>query len=137
MTLSVQPPLFQSLCLLGLALLIFGAASFSLPWAWVVLCVIAPLCEEVIFRWGLQEGLFQRRWSPWQANLATALVFVVAHGVFRSWALAAWVAVPALFLGWVYQRGRARGAGGAVWQCVLWHSGFNVIYLMLHHRYAF
>lgn len=114
------------------ALLLLGASALlGLPWSWAVMCVVAPLCEELIFRWGLQETLLRWRMNPLVANGLTAMIFALAHGVFRAWALAPWVLVPALFLGAVYQQGRAHGARVAVRRCVLWHSAFNVVYMLL------
>ena len=72
----------------------------------LVLLLLAPLLEEAVFRAGLQEGLL-RRWAEapalW-ANLATAAAFGLAHVLVRGDANAAWVALPALLIGLVYQR---------------------------------
>ncbi|MES2888545.1 MAG: JDVT-CTERM system glutamic-type intramembrane protease [Pseudomonadota bacterium] len=106
-----------------------GVAAVWLPWPWVVLCGVVPLCEELVFRSGLQETLLRRGWSGWAAIGLTALVFTVLHGLLRSWTLAWGVALPALWLGWVYHRSRARSGPVMAWrQCVAWHAGFNSIY---------
>ncbi len=119
------------------ALLVLAAAAMLvLPWPWAVACVAAPVCEELIFRWGLQETLLRRRMNSLAANGVTALVFGVAHGLLRSWMLAPWVVVPALFLGWVYQQGRAHGARVAVRRCMLWHSAFNAVYMLLAQHWV-
>lgn len=108
-----------------------GVAAVWLPWPWVVLCVIAPLCEELVFRGGLQETLLRRGWSSWTAIGVTALAFALLHGLLRSWMLALGVLLPALWLGWVYHRSRVRSGPVMAWRlCVAWHAGFNAVYLM-------
>jgi membrane protease YdiL (CAAX protease family) len=90
----------------------------------VLLLVLAPLIEEVVFRAGLQEALLYR-WHrvPGLANAATATVFGLAHALVRTDAAAVVVALPALLIGAVYQRtGRLR-------HCVVLHAAMNAIWL--------
>jgi membrane protease YdiL (CAAX protease family) len=91
----------------------------------VLLLAGAPLLEEIVFRLGLQEQLLRARMRPAAANASTALVFALAHGIARSWSLAAWVLVPACALGWLYQHGRR------VAPCVAAHSALNLAWLGL------
>jgi membrane protease YdiL (CAAX protease family) len=99
----------------------FGSASASLPPLALLslLVVAAPLLEEIVFRGGLQEALLARV-SPAAANAWTAATFAIAHGVTRSWWLAAAVVVPAFALGRLYQRERR------VAPCVAAHAVLNL-----------
>jgi membrane protease YdiL (CAAX protease family) len=99
-------------------------ASLALPTALqlALLVVAAPALEEVVFRGGLQEALLGRV-SPAAANACTATAFALAHGVTRSWWLAAAVVVPAVALGWLYQRERRVGP------CIAAHAAMNLIWI--------
>lgn len=88
----------------------------------LVLVVAAPLLEELVFRCGLQELLLVRV-SPAAANACTAAAFAVAHGLTRSWSLAAAVLPAALALGWLYQRERRLAP------CVAAHAAMNVAWI--------
>lgn len=99
----------------------------------------APLCEEIVFRAGLQEALL-RRWPaahPAWAIAVTALLFAAAHvgarlgasgavGPGTTWGaalVAGATALPALALGVLYQRQRH-------WlPCAALHALFNLIWL--------
>ncbi|MBL6751850.1 MAG: JDVT-CTERM system CAAX-type protease [Nevskia sp.] len=94
----------------------------------------AALLEEIVFRGGVQEALLRladahgalrgrARW-PAAANLSTALLFALAHGIVRSWALAAAVLPAALALGWLYQRTRR------LWPCIAAHAAMNALWLL-------
>ncbi len=105
-------------------------AAFSTPSAaptfalLLPLLVAAPLLEELVFRGGLQEQLLERL-SPGAANAFTALAFALAHGLTRSWWLAAAVLLPAGALGWLYQRERR------VAPCVAAHAAMNLVWIGL------
>ncbi|MEA2556039.1 MAG: protease family protein [Actinomycetota bacterium] len=45
----------------------------------LMLCVTAPLCEEILFRGFLFRGL-RTRWGWWPAALVSSLLFALAHG---------------------------------------------------------
>lgn len=88
----------------------------------ILLCV-APLAEEAVFRAGLQQALMNRLHSPTFANALTAAIFGTAHMLARQDAAAFVVALPALFVGALFQRtGRLR------W-CVLAHAWMNGLWL--------
>jgi membrane protease YdiL (CAAX protease family) len=109
---------------LAVALAGFGAATFGGQGPRIaVLLVIAPLVEEALFRAGLHEGLLRRRWTPWAANLATALVFGIAHALVRADPSALAVALPALAIGQVYTRRRR------LRDCVVLHTAMNALWL--------
>jgi|GEM_PF-2331097 membrane protease YdiL (CAAX protease family) len=85
------------------AMLIFGAV------------VIAPVCEELLFRAVLHGALSARlSWAP--ATVMTALIFATVHGIVEN--------VPALFvLGLILQR-QLRDSG-SLWLPIMTHAVFN------------
>jgi len=86
--------------------------------------VFAPVAEEVVFRHGVQASLLQRVPQAWLANVLTAVLFACAH-VLAQQRLQAWaVLLPALCMGWVYQR------TGRLWLCVAVHAGMNAVWLL-------
>lgn len=81
---------------------IFGGLRASWPWAVVVFLVVAlvaPLCEEVIFR-GLLWGALERRWGPLVAIVVSTVVFALAHLEFTRAPLLVVVAVPLALARW-------------------------------------
>ncbi|WP_374319198.1 JDVT-CTERM system glutamic-type intramembrane protease [Aquabacterium sp.] len=89
--------------------------------------LLAAVLEEVLFRGGLQEWLWRRGLSAvWgglsQANVLTSSAFALAHGLTRSWSLAACAGVAGLLLGWVYDRQRR------LWPCMALHAGMNLVW---------
>lgn len=88
-----------------------------------VLLLAAPLLEEAVFRAGVQEALLRHGRGLLLANAATALLFGAAHVAARGDATAFAVALPALALGWVYQRTRRLR-----W-CVALHAAMNAAWL--------
>jgi uncharacterized protein len=107
--------------LIGLALLPAGSVLRSL---W-----LAPWCEEVVWRWGLQTPL-ARRFGPRAAVCLSALAFGLAHLVFARDQVDAWraaaTALPAAWIGLVFAR------SGRLAPCVAWHAGFNLVWLAAH-----
>lgn len=93
------------------------------PWTCLLLLVIAPVLEEVVFRAGLQEWLLRRHIRPLASAVGSAMAFALMHGLTRSWLLAAWVFVPGLVLGAVYARKRRLGP------VVVLHSAMNLVWL--------
>ena len=61
--------------------------------------------------------------SPLLANSLTALAFGLAHVALRGDAAAFAVALPALAIGAVYERGRSLGV------CVVLHAAMNALWL--------
>jgi len=77
--------------------------------------VIAPVCEELLFRAVLHGALSARlSWAP--ATVMTALIFATVHGIVEN--------VPALFvLGLILQR-QLRDSG-SLWLPIMTHAVFN------------
>jgi len=81
---------------------VFGGHRTSWPWAvavFLIVVVIAPLCEEIIFR-GLLWGALDRRWGQWVAMVFTTLVFALAHLEFTRAPLLVVVAIPLALARW-------------------------------------
>lgn len=115
--------LLQCAAVLGLAAIAAGLSGT----AWrqgVVLLLFAPVVEEIIFRRGLQELLLSRRWPGWQANLAVAATFALAHGALRGSVEALALVLPAILLGMLYAHWRRLGP------CVLAHALMNGVWLL-------
>lgn len=96
--------------------------------------LIAPWLEETLLRLGLQDTLQRRLQQPrWaralDARLATALpplvcalVFAAAHVLLRPDLLSAATFLPALLIGFAYQRCKALAP------CVLLHALLNLLW---------
>jgi membrane protease YdiL (CAAX protease family) len=112
--------------LLLLALLAAACASIAMgapAWRAFVLVLIAPAAEEAVFRSGLHEALLRRAVNPWLANACVAAAFAVAHLATRPWPAAAALMLPALAIGWVYQRTRR------VTLCIALHAAMNALWM--------
>ncbi len=75
---------------------VFGGIRSSWPWAvavFVIVVLVAPLCEEIVYR-GLLWGALDRRWGRWVALVVTTLVFALAHVEFTRAPLLVVVAIP-------------------------------------------
>lgn len=46
----------------------------------LLLCFVGPLCEELVFRRGVLEGLMQSGWHPLWAVMVSSLAFALVHG---------------------------------------------------------
>lgn len=94
------------------------------------LLLLAPLIEEVFFRAVVHASLL-RRFAHWRsthfsaANLATAILFGALHLVYAPAPHAIAVVLPALAIGWVFERWRS------VVACVALHAAFNGIWLLI------
>jgi membrane protease YdiL (CAAX protease family) len=89
-----------------------------------IVLVLAPLTEEAIARAGVQEFLLRHQSSALRANLATALLFGLAHAVIRNEMLGIAVIAPALLIGAAYSRRRR------VRECVALHAAMNALWLV-------
>lgn len=104
----------------------------QLPWAAIlIMCVLAPLTEELLFRGVLFCGLHSR--SRVQAYAASMLAFALAHVAAsipylppELWLANLIIYLPAGFaLAWVYER------SGSIWGAIFLHVAINVISLLL------
>ena len=106
----------------------WAAISIGVPaWRALVILLVAPVAEEVVFRAGLHKGLLNGGISPWLANLVTALSFSAAHmlllGINPQTAL---VGLPALLIGTAYNRWRRLRI------CIALHMAMNGLWIAVH-----
>ena len=107
----------------------------SLSWVldqiplFLMLCVIGPALEEVVFRGYFFELIQRRQLSVWLdrliirvsvANLVTTFAFVLMHVFFRGIESGLMVVVPSLILG------RIKEVYGGVWFCIIVHAFWNL-----------
>lgn len=94
-------------------------------WAPLLLLVIAPVLEEIVWRAGLQEALLTRTtWSTASINLAVAANFALAHGLRAPDSAWAWLTLlPAWLIGQAYLRWRR------LWPCIALHAAMNALWL--------
>lgn len=71
-------------------------------WEMAIIALLAGICEEILFRWSMQDGLAYLLGGPagwWISLLAVSLIFGLAHYVnFTYFAL---TAIIGLWLGWL------------------------------------
>ena len=116
--------------------------SFYSPtpdWAWplqhprelVVLVILYPCVEELLFRgllqgWLLERANFQRHWQGLTlANLATSVIFTVLHFLMHPPLAAASVLLPSLVFGYFRDR------YGRLHAPILLHVYYNLGYFWL------
>jgi len=83
--------------------------------------VVAPICEEVVFR-GYLYGVAKRYCGPVAAALCTALIFSAAHA---SLVALLPLAIFGLLLAWLYER------TGSLWAPIASHACFNAVTVVL------
>lgn len=70
-------------------------------WMMLMICIIGPIVEEVVFRDGIQRQLSAIGLKPWVAIVTSAVSFGIVHANFAQ-------AVPAILLGillgWLYYK---------------------------------
>lgn len=99
---------------------VFGGVRTSLPIAIIVLLVVvlvAPFCEEVVYR-GMLWGALERRWGRWAALVVSTIVFALAHLEFTRFPLLLVVAIPI---------GLARLYSGGLLASIVAHQVTNVL----------
>lgn len=99
-------------------------------WGYLVICIFAPLVEELVFRGAILKALLQGYRSHWMAIAVSALIFAVVH--------ANPIQMPhaflmGLLLGWMYYRTKSVIPGILVhWvnntmAYVVYNMGYNSI----------
>jgi membrane protease YdiL (CAAX protease family) len=126
---STRPAIrFPGRALLAVAAL---ATASVLDTRTLMLLVVAPVLEELVFRAGLHEALLRREAerSPPAAltwpNLITALLFGAAHVALRPGLAGALTVLPAFAVGACYERRRR------LLPCIALHAAFNALWLLL------
>ena len=98
-------------------------------WGYVVIGLLAPLAEEVVFRGAMLRSLLSSSLlagRPWLAIALSALLFAVGH---LNPAQMPHAFIVGLFLGWMYWR------TGSILPCVLCHWVNNSVAYILYHAY--
>lgn len=128
---AARPRWFTGSVALSIAVSAFAIASLMsqlLPLEavrWIKWLFVAPAIEELFFRGVVQAGLRARGGfcgRPWIAIVSTAVGFGLAHLAFATATHSALVVVPALAIGWVYERTRS------IPLCIGLHGAFNAIW---------
>jgi len=86
--------------------------------------IVAPVCEELLFR-GLLLRSLRRRMAPWAAIAVQALIFAFSHPLLSP-TLGDLAVVPALLLLGVMS-GIAATRRGDLSASILMHIGFNLV----------
>ena len=86
----------------------------------VVVCVVAPIVEEMVFRGVLLQSL-ARRWGVTAGIVISSIVFALAHSSLYA---ALPIFLLALFLGRLFVR------SGTLWQPIAAHAAFNTLGLL-------
>lgn len=101
---------------------LFGDKSaFDFALAVLILLIIAPIVEEMLFR-GFLLQTFLAKSKPWVASLATALMFAVVHFEFQSIAI---IIFLGLVLNWIFMRTKS------LWPCIGFHMLNNALAFLL------
>ena len=50
------------------------------PLCWLLLCIVGPVCEELVFRVGIVRTLYRHKVPGWAAAAIGALAFALVHG---------------------------------------------------------
>lgn len=100
---------------------LFGANASGLVMAVVMVVVVGPLVEEVVFRGALLEGLTARL-GPWPAIIVQALLFAAFH---RS----LWMLMPMFVLGVIL--GWLANSRDSLWPPIALHALYNAITVVL------
>lgn len=99
----------------------FEQMASATPGAIVMVCLLAPVLEEMLFR-GIILRSFLQRYSRGVAIVHSAGLFGLAH-----WNLYQFVGAMSLGLlaGWLYERTRS------LWPCIALHAGYNTCAIVL------
>lgn len=101
-------------------------------WPLMMVVLIYPVLEEVVFRGGLQPWLSEklgdkRRLGISQANVLTSLVFTAMHFLYHPPLWAAGVFAPSLIFG--YFKDRYPGLFAPIMLHVFYNAGYAILYL--------
>lgn len=93
-------------------------SPFRIFWAFVLSAVLAPICEEVIFR-GRFFGSTADRWGPKMAAIGTSETLALLH--LYSWQGFVAVFCCGLAFCWLHRR------SGSLWPGIIAHAIFNFL----------
>ncbi len=88
----------------------------------ILLCVVAPFLEEMLFR-GVFLRSFLQQYSPVQAMVFSSALFGIAHlNIYQG--LSAFIG--GMMLAWLYMRAKS------LWPCIIAHAAFNLSCVVLN-----
>lgn len=94
------------------------------PLCLLLLCVVGPLCEELVFRVGILRSLYRFNVPGWLAAIISALAFAVVHGNLAQ-------GIPAFIMGFVF--GMAYLRTGNLRLCLPMHMVNNTLSVILYN----
>ena len=94
------------------------------PLCLLLLCVVGPLCEELVFRVGILRSLYRFNVPGWLAAAISALAFAVVHGNLAQ-------GIPAFIMGFVF--GMAYLRTGNLRLCLPMHMVNNIVAVVLYN----
>lgn len=100
---------------------LFGTTPFGIVLGIIVLIVIAPVVEELIFR-GFVLQTFLGRFKPIIANIISAGIFAIIHFEFQSIGI---ILFLAFVLNWIFMRSKS------IWPCIGFHMLNNAIVFLV------
>lgn len=110
---------FTAILLGGMAAHRLGyAVQFGSAWDAIVFLLLAPLLEEYVFRFLLQQWIADRLRNPRFALITCSIIFAMCHMPWIGWA-AVGMLIPGLMLGFYWMRFRK------LWWNVALHSVMN------------
>jgi len=103
------------------------------PLIFIMLVLVRPVVEEIVFRGLLQGWCQKQRWGGEvvcgisMANIATSIVFTGLHFFTHAWLMAALVFIPSLIFGYFRDR-----YDGWLLPCIILHCYFNAGYFLMY-----
>jgi membrane protease YdiL (CAAX protease family) len=94
--------------------------------ALIVMAFLPALCEETLFRGGLQNFLTRATRSPWLAIIIVSIIFSLAHISFYGFLFRMLLGIV---LGWIYQH------SGKLWLSILAHFINNALAITVFYYY--
>jgi membrane protease YdiL (CAAX protease family) len=94
----------------------WGAAAMAL-----MVCLVAPFVEEILFR-GILYAWLRRRWGMVLSSLVSGICFSLLHGI--VWLIPA-IALLGVLLAVIYEK------SGSLWPSIVTHATFNTMTLIL------
>jgi membrane protease YdiL (CAAX protease family) len=87
----------------------------------MMVCLVAPFVEEVLFR-GILYTWLRRRWGVAVSSVVSGICFSLLHGI--VWLIPA-IAVLGVLLAVIYEK------SGSIWPSIVTHATFNTVTVIL------
>lgn len=92
------------------------------PWCILLLCLVGPVCEELVFRVGMVRSLYRHSVPGWMAITISAFAFAIVHGNLAQ-------GIPAFLVGFIL--GLLYLRTGNLWLCLPAHIANNTLAVVL------